>query len=97
MSPAAITQQTTQKAKPSQADIAREQQIDILTTADAVTILEEGVLTPAVNFMVELDHQYRDNKILIPSKSYGPVMTAFDFVQEQDGYTIALKAASDVR
>jgi hypothetical protein len=66
VSPAAITQQQTQKAKPSQADIAREQQVDILTTADAVTIIEEGILTPIVNFFVELDHQYRDDDILIP-------------------------------
>lgn len=65
VSPAAITQQATQKAKPSQADIAREQQVDILTTADAVTLIEEGILTPVANFMVELDHQYRSEKILI--------------------------------
>jgi hypothetical protein len=65
VSPAAITQNQTQKAKPSQADIAREQQVDILTTADAVTVLEEGILTPVVNFMVELDHQYRHEELLI--------------------------------
>lgn len=66
VSPAAITQQGTQKAKPSQADVAREQQVDILTTADAVTVIEEGILTPVVNFIVELDHQYRNDDILIP-------------------------------
>ncbi len=65
VSPAAITQSGTQKAKPSQADIAREQQVDILTTADAVTLIEEGILTPVANFMVDLDHQYRNDKIMI--------------------------------
>jgi hypothetical protein len=45
--------------------VAREQQVDILTTADAVTVIEEGVLTPVVNFIVELDHQYRKDKMLI--------------------------------
>jgi hypothetical protein len=65
VSPAAITQSGQQKAKPSQADVAREQQVDILTTADAVTVIEEGILTPVVNFMIELDHQHRDEKILI--------------------------------
>lgn len=64
VSPAAITQQGG-KTKPSQADVAREQQVDILTTADAVTLIEEGILTPVVNFMVELDHQYRNDKLLI--------------------------------
>lgn len=65
VSPAAITQSNQQKAKPSQADVAREQQVDILTTADAVTNIEEGILTPVVNFMIELDHQHRKNKLLI--------------------------------
>lgn len=65
VSPAAITQSTAQKSKPSQADVAREQQVDILTTADACTILEEGILTPVVQFMLDLDHQHRNNKILI--------------------------------
>lgn len=71
VSPAAITQSNQQKAKPSQADIAREQQVDILTTADAVTVLEEGILTPVVNFMIELDHQHRKQKLLI--RQFGQV------------------------
>lgn len=66
VSPAAITQSATSKAKPSQADVAREQQVDILTTADACTVLEEGILTPVVQFMIELDHQYRKTRIMIP-------------------------------
>ncbi len=37
----------------------------------------------------------RDNKLVIPAKVYANVKAAFDFVQEQDGYTIALKAAGD--
>jgi len=65
VSPSAITGSQQTKAKPSQADVAREQQVDILTTADAVTVIEEGVLTPVVNFIVELDHQYRKDKMLI--------------------------------
>lgn len=65
VSPAAITQSTQQKAKPSQADVAREQQVDILTTADACTVLEEGILTPMAQMFLELDHQHRDNRILI--------------------------------
>lgn len=71
VSPAAITQSGSQKAKPSQADVAREQQVDILTTADAVTNLEEGILTPLVNFMIELDHQHRKDKLLI--RQFGQV------------------------
>jgi hypothetical protein len=65
VSPAAITQTMQVKNKPSQADVAREQQVDILTTADACTVLEEGILTPTARFMLELDHQHRKDKILI--------------------------------
>jgi len=65
VSPAAITQSSSQKSKPSQADVAREQQVDILTTADAVTVIEEGILTPMVQMFIELDHQHRKDKLLV--------------------------------
>jgi hypothetical protein len=65
VNPAQITQQATSKRKPSQADVANEQQIDILTTANAVTLLEGGILTPILHRMLELDHQFRDKKIMI--------------------------------
>jgi len=68
VSPAAITQGTppAQKGgKVNQAMVAQEQQIDILTTADAVTVIEEGILTPVVNLMIEMDHQYRDKDMTV--------------------------------
>ena len=67
VSPASITQgmSASMKAKPNQAMVAQEQQIDILTTADAVTVLEEGILTPMLNMFLELDHQYRDEEITV--------------------------------
>jgi hypothetical protein len=64
VSPAAITGGSLGK-KPDQAEIAQEQQIDILTTADAVTVLEEGILTPMLNLFIEMDHQYRDEDITV--------------------------------
>lgn len=71
VSPAAITQGAQGKAKQSQADIAREQQVDILTTADAVTVLEQGILTPMIRMFIELDHQFRDKDLWV--KQYGMV------------------------
>lgn len=66
VSPASITQgMSSQKGKPNQAQIAQEQQIDILTTADAVTVIEEGILTPLLELFMELDHQYRDKEITV--------------------------------
>jgi hypothetical protein len=64
VSPAAITQALGKK-KPSQAEIAMEQQVDILTTSDAVTNIEEGILTPMLQRMLELDHQHRNDSLLI--------------------------------
>ena len=70
VSPAAITQ-TGVKKKPSQAELANEQAVDILTTADAVTVLEEGILTPLIQWFVDLDYQFRDRALTI--KKYGPM------------------------
>jgi hypothetical protein len=64
ISPAAITQALGKK-KPNQAEIAQEQQVDILTTSDAVTNLEEGILTPMLQRMLELDHQHRNTTLLV--------------------------------
>lgn len=36
----------------------------------------------------------RENRLLLPAKAYPVVKQAFDFIQEQDGYTIALKAVA---
>jgi hypothetical protein len=67
VSPAAITQGTSGagKTRQNQAQVAQEQQIDILTTADAVTVMEEGILTPMIEMMVELDHQYRNVDVTV--------------------------------
>lgn len=70
VNPAQITQTAASpKKKPSQAEIANEQQIDILTTADAVTVLEEEIFTPALAFMLELDHQFRNDDLIV--RQYG--------------------------
>lgn len=46
--------------KRNQAEMATEQQVDLLTTADSVTILEELIFTPMVQWFAEADHQFRD-------------------------------------
>lgn len=67
VNPAAISQQGVgTQQKRNQAQIAAEQQVDILTTADAVTVIEEGILTPMLNRFIELDHQYRDEDLMVP-------------------------------
>lgn len=56
-------------AKRNQAEIAMEQQVDILTTADACTTMEEGILTPLLQRFAEYDHQFRDDALTI--RMYG--------------------------
>jgi hypothetical protein len=69
VNPAQITQSMGSKKKPSQAEIANEQQVDVLTTADAVTVMEDEIYSPLVTFMLELDHQYRDKPLRV--RQYG--------------------------
>lgn len=72
VSPAAITTGIRGRLggeKPTQAEVAQEQQVDILTTADAVTVIEEGILTPMLALFLELDHQHRDKMLTV--KQFG--------------------------
>jgi len=62
VNPAMVPGQTGGPGKKrSQAEIANEQQVDLLTTADAVTNISDSILTPLVQWFVELDHQFRDD------------------------------------
>lgn len=67
VNPSQITQGAGVKKKLNQAEIALEQQVDLLTTADAVSVLEEGILTPLLERFIELDHQFRDEDITVPA------------------------------
>jgi hypothetical protein len=57
------------KKKLNQAEVANEQQVDILQTADAVTIIEENILTPMLERFAEYDHQFRSDATTV--KSFG--------------------------
>lgn len=66
VNPAMMPQQTMAPGKkPNQAQIANEQQIDIMTTADVVTTLEGEILSPMLQWFVYLDHQFREQDITI--------------------------------
>lgn len=68
VNPAMITQ-AYRRGKPNQAEQAQEHAIDLLTTANAVSVIEEGILTPWVQLIVDMDHQFRDDEITV--RSYG--------------------------
>lgn len=66
VNPAMMPHQATAPGKkPNQAQIANEQQVDILTTVNVVTGVEGEVLSPLLQWFVALDHQFRDKKITI--------------------------------
>lgn len=65
VNPSMLPQSTGGKTKRNQAELATEQQVDILTTADAVTGLEEMILTPLVERILEYDHQFRDKPLVV--------------------------------
>lgn len=64
-SPANMPSMSQTHSRLNQAEIANEQQVDLLTTADSVTILEDEIFTPLINFFAELDHQFRNKEITV--------------------------------
>lgn len=69
VNPAMIPQSTGGDSKRNQAEIATEQQVDILTTADAVWNLEEAILTPLLQRIADYDQQFRDDDLMV--RTYG--------------------------
>jgi hypothetical protein len=66
---AIVLQQVRKGAKQNQAEVAQEQQVDILTTAEACVNLEGGILTPLVQRFAWYDMQFREDELLV--RSYG--------------------------
>ena len=65
VSPASIAQSSGGKSKRNQAEIANEQQVDILSTADVVTTFEEEGLTQLVRRWVDYDYQFRKKELTV--------------------------------
>lgn len=55
--------------KPTQAQVAQEQQVAQESTTDAVSILEEGIFGPLLEWFFDLDYQYRKKDITV--KQFG--------------------------
>jgi hypothetical protein len=70
VNPAMLPQQTGRPgAKRSQAEVALEQQVDLLTTAEEAEAIEDNGLTPMLALWVDYDHQFREEEELV--RSYG--------------------------
>ena len=68
VSPAMMPQSTGGRSKRNQAEMANEQQVEILSTADAVTV-QEDVYTDIITWFAEMDSQFRTDAITV--KAYG--------------------------
>ncbi len=55
--------------KPSQAQIAQEQQVALESAADNVALIQEGVLSQMLEWFYEMDYQYRTEAITV--KKFG--------------------------
>ena len=64
VSPAMLPQQSGGKSKRNQAEVAMEQQVDLLTTAEDVDVLD-AMLCDVVEWVVDMDHQFRDRDLTI--------------------------------
>lgn len=71
VTPAMMPQSSAGGSSNNQAEIAQEAAVDILSTADSVTVLEEGIFTPLLQWFAELDHQYRSRELTV--RQYGPM------------------------
>lgn len=56
--------------KPTQAQIAQEQQVALESTADVVTILETALLNKLLRWFYEMDYQFRDKVVHV--RRFGP-------------------------
>lgn len=85
--------------KRNQAEVAQEQQIDLLTTAEEVDVLD-GMLTEMVEFVIDMDHQYRDRELTI--RQYGELgiqaeMLGIPPLQNREAYEFQWIGAMQMR
>lgn len=99
VNPSMLPQQT-RAGKPNQAQIAQEQQVDLLTTAEGVKVLSQMIATPALGMMVDFDYQFRDKDILV--RAFGnmgreAVIEEVAPLQNRAGFTFTWRGAEQVK
>ena len=65
LNPALMPQGGAPSRKPTQAQVALEQQVALESVADAVKVVEATILTPLVERIFEYDQQFRDEEVQI--------------------------------
>ncbi len=99
VNPSMLPQQT-RISKSNQAQVAQEQAVDLLTTAEGVKVPVEGILTPMLGLIVDYDYQFRDTDITI--RQFGEMgirarLEQVEPLQNRHGYTFIWRGAEQVK
>jgi hypothetical protein len=99
VNPSMLPQQT-RAGKPNQAQVAQEQAVDLLTTAEGVKVLTHQICTPTLEWMVDLDYQYRDTEITVRQFGFMGRQAELEQVaplQNRSGFAFLWKGAEQVK
>lgn len=99
VNPSMLPQQT-RSARPNQAQVAQEQAVDLLTTAEAVSVQEEGIFTPAMAWTVDLDYQFRSKPLqvrMFGEMGHQAVMQEVAPLQNRNGLTFIWRGGNQAR
>lgn len=100
VTPAMLPQQSGRPgAKRNQAEVAMEQQVELLSVAEAVEVPAD-LLTEAAEWMVDLDHQFRDRPLTI--RQFGEMgihanMENIPVLQNRHAYNFAWSGSQQQR
>jgi hypothetical protein len=92
--------QQTRSNKPSQAQVAQDQAVDLLTTAEGVKVLSQSIFTPMLGWMVDLDYQYREDDITV--RAFGQMgreakLEKVAPLQNRTGFSFLWRGAEQVK
>lgn len=90
VNPSMVTQGGAYR-RPTQAEVANEQMVDVLTTADAVTIIEGGILNEVIDRFYHYDRQFRTTEMAIEAFGEGGIsrsMEVIEPIQEDNRYKL---------
>ncbi len=99
VNPSMLPQQT-RAGKPNQAQVAQEQAVDLLTTAEGVKVLTQQIATPVLAWMVDLDYQVRDTEITV--RQFGDMGRQAELeqvapLQNRAGFSFLWRGAEQVK
>jgi hypothetical protein len=70
VSPGMMTQSTGRPGvRRNQAETALEQNVELLSTDEKASVMEDGILTPMSGLWIDYDHQFRDEELTV--RMYG--------------------------